>query len=447
MSYTRIKDKYRGSFLTISQVEGEGDYFTTGDISQARTIIQESINKLATQGGGTLLIKKGNYNLDDTSINVLSNNILILGEGNETQLIQTNENVHVFNFGDNITYFDRCGVKNLKVLGTGNSGTGNLINLNYVKYGIFRDLSLNNAPNSAIYMNNKIRYCTFDNIQGLDSQSYSLTMINSLRDSNSHNKFVNVKLSSSLTYALWCESSNNDFNSFINCDFQSRTNSDILKIGNGTSNKSSGWKFTNCEIYNEDLTLNNTYNAINLIGCEQFTFIGCTIRGTSSSMNLLNTFIEDSSSFGTQFIGCQNTNVTQQSRNYFRDNFDLINSNDTILNLNSGNSDDVIINMYETSNGENFFGMYLTYDGGANEGRIGMNVNNSKTDYWNIERNTGDISSLNGARIQGYSKVSSGSSTPSNPPENIGDIYIDTSLNKVYISSGTSSISDWRILN
>ena len=37
-----------------------------------------------------------------------------------------------------------------------------------------------------------------------------------------------------------------------------------------------------------------------------------------------------------------------------------------------------------------------------------------------------------------------GSGDPVSTPSNIGDIYIDTTNDKMYISTGTSSVLDWR---
>lgn len=43
--------------------------------------------------------------------------------------------------------------------------------------------------------------------------------------------------------------------------------------------------------------------------------------------------------------------------------------------------------------------------------------------------------------------ITSGVVAPSSTPEKIGNIYIDTALSKVYISTGVSSSADWKILN
>ncbi|NOR84831.1 hypothetical protein GQ473_01830 [archaeon] len=37
-----------------------------------------------------------------------------------------------------------------------------------------------------------------------------------------------------------------------------------------------------------------------------------------------------------------------------------------------------------------------------------------------------------------------GAGVPSSTPGNIGDIYVDTTNNKMYIAYGTSSSSDWK---
>jgi len=45
------------------------------------------------------------------------------------------------------------------------------------------------------------------------------------------------------------------------------------------------------------------------------------------------------------------------------------------------------------------------------------------------------------------STVSSGAGVPASTPTKIGDIYVDTTNSKVYISKGISSNADWLILN
>ena len=39
---------------------------------------------------------------------------------------------------------------------------------------------------------------------------------------------------------------------------------------------------------------------------------------------------------------------------------------------------------------------------------------------------------------------SSGSGAPSSTPSGIGDIYVDTTVLKIYIATGVSSSSDWK---
>lgn len=49
--------------------------------------------------------------------------------------------------------------------------------------------------------------------------------------------------------------------------------------------------------------------------------------------------------------------------------------------------------------------------------------------------------------LKSFSAVDSGAVAPATTPLKVGDIYVDTVLGKVYISAGTSSSSDWKILN
>jgi len=48
---------------------------------------------------------------------------------------------------------------------------------------------------------------------------------------------------------------------------------------------------------------------------------------------------------------------------------------------------------------------------------------------------------------QRYSNTSSGSGAPGSTPSKIGDIYVDISAKKMYVATGTSSSTDWEILN
>ena len=46
-----------------------------------------------------------------------------------------------------------------------------------------------------------------------------------------------------------------------------------------------------------------------------------------------------------------------------------------------------------------------------------------------------------------YPTVSTGTAAPSTTPAAVGDTFIDTSNKKIYTATGTSSSSDWTILN
>lgn len=48
--------------------------------------------------------------------------------------------------------------------------------------------------------------------------------------------------------------------------------------------------------------------------------------------------------------------------------------------------------------------------------------------------------------IKAKSTASNGAGVPSSTPANIGDIYVDTTTEKIYMATGTSSASDWKKL-
>lgn len=43
--------------------------------------------------------------------------------------------------------------------------------------------------------------------------------------------------------------------------------------------------------------------------------------------------------------------------------------------------------------------------------------------------------------------ISSGTDAPSSTPGKVGDIYVKTDTQKIYFATGTSSDSDWTIVN
>lgn len=44
-------------------------------------------------------------------------------------------------------------------------------------------------------------------------------------------------------------------------------------------------------------------------------------------------------------------------------------------------------------------------------------------------------------------KISTGIVAPTSTPKHIGDIFLDTVAHKVYVSDGTDSSTNWRVLN
>lgn len=49
--------------------------------------------------------------------------------------------------------------------------------------------------------------------------------------------------------------------------------------------------------------------------------------------------------------------------------------------------------------------------------------------------------------LKGSPYISNGIIAPTSTPQKIGDMYIDTVLSKVYVATGTTNSSDWKILN
>jgi len=49
--------------------------------------------------------------------------------------------------------------------------------------------------------------------------------------------------------------------------------------------------------------------------------------------------------------------------------------------------------------------------------------------------------------LNSYSQITDGILAPTSTPVKVGDIFVNTVLGKAYISTGTSSSADWKILN
>jgi hypothetical protein len=57
----------------------------------------------------------------------------------------------------------------------------------------------------------------------------------------------------------------------------------------------------------------------------------------------------------------------------------------------------------------------------------------------------GTITATNG--YIGAPNISSGTTSPASTPNQVGDIYVDTTGKKIYVATGTSSSGDWTVLN
>lgn len=78
--------------------------------------------------------------------------------------------------------------------------------------------------------------------------------------------------------------------------------------------------------------------------------------------------------------------------------------------------------------------------------------NYTPDNYLNITKRLNQIENILAGKLTDWNApyfptISSGIVAPSSTPSKIGDIYCDTVAMKVYISTGTSSSADWRILN
>lgn len=82
---------------------------------------------------------------------------------------------------------------------------------------------------------------------------------------------------------------------------------------------------------------------------------------------------------------------------------------------------------------------YRAIGAGANKAVIG---NSSVTDVY-----LGSSAGLANIHAANVSTVTSGASAPASTPTALGQMYIDTSATKVYISTGTLSSADWTIMN
>ena len=80
----------------------------------------------------------------------------------------------------------------------------------------------------------------------------------------------------------------------------------------------------------------------------------------------------------------------------------------------------------------------------AQENEVIQNVNSKNyfTYYWQRW-----IQTLHRYIDQKVPEIYTDTTAPTSTPRKVGDMFVDTSANKVYVATGTSSSSDWTILN
>lgn len=96
--------------------------------------------------------------------------------------------------------------------------------------------------------------------------------------------------------------------------------------------------------------------------------------------------------------------------------------------------------VYYTATGSNSYGDYITVSDIGDRGIGGTTAQThtiGETVRMNVTAQHWDL----------VPQISSGAIAPATTPDKIGLIYIDTVLDKIYISSGTGSSADWRLLN
>jgi hypothetical protein len=100
--------------------------------------------------------------------------------------------------------------------------------------------------------------------------------------------------------------------------------------------------------------------------------------------------------------------------------------------------------VYFSSTGTDGTGDYVVISNGADRG-IGGTIDQTHIIGEPVRMNVGaeTIQEINDT----MAAISSGSGAPASTPAKIGDLYIDTTNNKLYAAKGTSSSADWFITN
>lgn len=93
-----------------------------------------------------------------------------------------------------------------------------------------------------------------------------------------------------------------------------------------------------------------------------------------------------------------------------------------------------------TATGTNAFGDFVTVSSFGDRG-LGGTTAQAHTIGETIRMN------ITAQHWEEKSSIETGIIAPASAPTRIGDIYVDTVLAKVYVSSGIASSADWKILN
>lgn len=255
-------------------------------------LFRSHLEKLENDGGGTIIVKKGTYNIP-SALCIPSNVNIIFNKGAK---INKTDNTHTNKFAASKTLFELVpaakfktkgwakkynGVKNVKLIGKGN----NVINMNYYYQGVA--VTIFHSKNICV------SGITFKNIN--ESHSIELDAGKNIEISNC--KFSGQKGSNYLreainldipdgTVKLWAANDQTNNNGVVikDCDFKD------LYVGVG-SHFYSYKKSTKDQIYHNDILVENcTFKNMKKFGVQALnwansTIKGCTFDGIGNSKN------------------------------------------------------------------------------------------------------------------------------------------------------------------
>lgn len=471
------------AYVTVAQ-DGTGDYNGTDE-----TPIQDAIDYLETLSqGGSIYIKAGVYEINNTIHIDGAKHISLIGDGIESTEIYSNKvidlitigetsgtnkrghsikNIHfVGNDADTLTALKitnqwYCSISNVRIYGCDKGieilgdGAGSSCALNYISdfsiatctYGVYMD-TINGSNSTSPYNNGNM--FTNGYIQQCDTDVY---INRPLQASNTggecaHHKFVNCYIEVNNSAWIMIDIRNSSDNNFSNCMFDG-TSSDtqIILDANSQNNYLQGGM--DCII--SDLGTNNRFMSAGTKG----------LFGTWDFKDGLttDTIDEDSSGVGVTIDGA----LIQDGGASFTSQVKLNNVDANPFKLRRFTSDD---QMHEIDIGDENITFTYTQDSdgdaqhfyifnvvSASTGGGGYFFKENSTTLLKLEKNLNksyvdfDMNSKNILNVSNVPLVTTGTTAPSTTPAKVGDIFIDTTAGNIYISKGTVNSADWVQVN